>query len=281
MGRELKRIAQEQPKTPYREYPKLLAEKMPTLTTTPSASTIQRFLSCSGYKRIKLLNKALIHPRNIAKRVKYADSHRNKSSDFWDAVIWSDETTVRSMPMKKQVYFYVHQSTKREDIPVNGQVQGGGICVMFWGCFSKMGLGPLVALEGSQNADSYIDTLEDNFIDKYLAAQDHLGLKLMFMQDNAPCHKAKKVMEFFKEYDVKLLEWPPQSPDLNPIENLWAIVKARRAKKFKIPTTRDELIDQIFDIWSNIEVELVENLADSAATRVSEVLRLQGKNTKY
>jgi hypothetical protein len=78
-----------------------------------------------------------------------------------------------------------------------------------------------------------------------------------------------------------LMDWPLQSPDLNPIENLWAIVKARRAKKFRFPTTREELIDQIFDIWDNIEMEIVEKLADSAQKRVSEVLRLKGKNTKY
>ena len=65
------------------------------------------------------------------------------------------------------------------------------------------------------------------------------------------------------------------------IENLLAIVKARRAKKFRFPTTREELIDQIFDIWDNIEMEIVEKLADSAQKRVSEVLRLKGKNTKY
>jgi transposase len=103
-------------------------------------------------------------------------------------------------------------------------------------------------LLGSQNAESYIDTLEDNFINEYLTAQDQLGHKLTFMQDNAPCHKAKVVIDYFQKYDVKLMDWPPQSPELNPIENLWAIGKARRRKKFRIQTTKSELVDQIFDI---------------------------------
>ena len=76
---------------------------------------------------------------------------KGKGSDFWDAVIWSDETSVATMPKGKEALYWVHQSTEREDFPVDGQIVDGGFSIMFWGCFSKMGLGALVALEGSQN----------------------------------------------------------------------------------------------------------------------------------
>jgi hypothetical protein len=81
--------------------------------------------------------------------------------------------------------------------------------------------------------------------------------------------------------NVRCLKWPPQSPDINPIENLWAIIKARRQKKFGTPNTKAEIIEQIFDIWDNIEPELVEKLADSANKRVNMVLKLKGKVCKY
>ena len=84
-----------------------------------------------------------------------------------------------------------------------------------------------------------------------------------------------------EENAIETLDWPPQSPDMNPIENLWANIKARRQKKFGLPKTKEQLIEQIFEIWDHIEPGLVQKLADSAKKRILEVLKLKGKLSKY
>ena len=151
---------------------------------------------------------------------------------------------------------------------------------MFWRFFSAFGLGPLVALEGNQNQHTYLDTLRDYLVPEIEAVRE-LGVDMVFMQDNAPCHKTNLVMNFLATNRIQTLNWPPQSPDLNPIENLWAIVKARRFKKFGIPRTRIELIEQIFEMWNAIDQELLDTLVDSIENRLKEVVRLRGRTTKY
>jgi hypothetical protein len=272
----LKELARNNPKWSVRDFPAELRKEFP-LKDIPSKSTIHRILGSSGFKIVSLKKKTMIYPRNQLKREEFCAEMTNYGPAFWDTVIWSDETTVRQMPQGKELKIRIHSSNIAQSDLINPQIHSGGFSVMFWGCFSKLGLGPLVALEGSMNAQSYLQLLKDTILPELAAA----GRPMTFMQDNAPCHKARVVMDFLAENNVETLNWPPQSPDMNPIENLWAIIKTRRQKKFGVPRTKNALIEQIFDIWDNIETEIVHNLANSANQRVNEVLKLKGKVSKY
>ena len=272
----VKQLAKDNPKLAIRDFGAKLREEFPD-KLIPCPTTIHKILNKGGFKMVKLLKKTLIWPRNQLKRLDFCKEMANKGPMFWESVIWSDETTVRQCPKDKEISYRVHSYTKKEDLPVNAQVHSGGFSVMFWGCFSKVGLGPLVALEGNMTGEKYIELLKDILIPELQAA----NRPMTFMQDNAPCHTANVVKAFMAQKDIDLLPWPAQSPDMNPIENLWAIIKKRRKKKYGFPKTKTELIQQIFDIWDFIELKFVETLADSANKRINLVLKLKGKVSKY
>ena len=86
---------------------------------------------------------------------------------------------------------------------------------MLWGCFSAAGTPRLVRIEGTINGPKYRQILDENLLQ---SANNRMGKRFTFQQDNDSKHTAKATMEWLQNKNVKVLEWPSQSPDLNPFE---------------------------------------------------------------
>uniref|UniRef100_A0A9J8ADP4 Tc1-like transposase DDE domain-containing protein n=1 Tax=Cyprinus carpio carpio TaxID=630221 RepID=A0A9J8ADP4_CYPCA len=102
----------------------------------------------------------------------------------------------------------------------------------------------------------------------------------IFQHDGAPCHKAKVITKWLGDQNVEILgPWPGNSPDLNPIENLWSILK-RRVDKQK-PTNSDKLQEVIMKEWVAISQNLAQKLFESMPSRIAEVLKKKCQHCKY
>ncbi len=150
------------------------------------------------------------------------------------------------------------------------QTAGGG--VMVWGIFSWHTLGPLVPIEHHLNATAYLSIVSDHihpFMTTVYSSSDGF-----FQQDNAPCHKAQIISDWFLEHENEftLLKWPPQSPDLNPIEHLWDVVK----REICIMTNLQQLSDAIMSIWTKISEECFQRLIESMLKRIKAILQAKG-----
>ncbi len=101
----------------------------------------------------------------------------------------------------------------------------------------------------------------------------------IFQQDLAPVHTAKGTKSWFNDHGVTVLDWPANSPDVNPIENLWSIVK--RKMKDTRPNNGDDLKAALKATWASITPEQCHRLIASMPRRIDAVIHAKGGPTKY
>ncbi len=96
----------------------------------------------------------------------------------------------------------------------------------------------------------------------------------MYQHDRCGPHRSKKVKALLNANDVTVLSWPAQSPDLNPIENIWGIMKRRLRIMPKYPTTAEELFGQPCEIWNSLPDDYFIKLSHLMVQRCNAIKTL-------
>ena len=151
---------------------------------------------------------------------------------------------------------------------------------MVWRSMTYDGVGPLIMVPGTVTGRKYREILKQNFLPLVAERQKRL-LQTILQDDNAPVHRANVVTSWKTRNKVKSLEWPAQSRDLNPMENLWMVLKRAISSRNPSPQTVADLQVIIREEWDKIPKETVQTLVKSMPKRALEVIKAKGFVTKY
>lgn len=256
---------------------KIAANVTGTLGVELCAQTVRNVLNASGYHGRTARKKPLISKANKTKRMNFATIHSNKPESYWNKVIWSDESKFELFSSKRKVTVWRKKGTALDPKNLKPTVKHGGGSVMVWGCMATSGVGKLVFIDGKMDQCVYKNILEQNLLGS--ARQLNIESDFVFQQDNDPKHTAKSVKKWLSENVNNILEWPAQSPDLNPIEHLWEHLD-RKIHENRISNI-NELKTVIETEWNNIPAEVTKKLVHSMPRRLQAVREAKGNPTKY
>lgn len=245
--------------------------------TNVTKATISNTLRRQGLRSCSARRVPLLKPVHVRARLKFAREHLDDPEEDWENVIWSDETKVELFGRNTTRRVWRRENAELQPKNTIPTVKHGGGNIMLWGCFSAKGPGRLIRVQERMNGAMYREILSANLLPSARALKMKRGW--VFQHDNDPKHTARATKEWLRKKHFKVLEWPSQSPDLNPIENLWRELKVRVAQRQ--PQNITALEEICMEEWANIPATVCANLVKTYRKRLTSVIANKGYITKY
>lgn len=208
-------------------------------------------------------------PLSDAQKVRRLDWCLAHSDFDWEKVMFTDESSVWQFPST------IMKWTKKNDSSVFERPKH---CPKFhlWGGVSSRGATPLCIFQENLTKERYVDIL-----DSYLlpTAQVLYENDWWLLQDNDPKHTAGYTKQWFCDQNLQVLDFPPYSPDLNPIENIWGYIKKRLYNKGM--TDFEAMKQESARIWDTMTHEFIQSYVNSMPRRIELCIQKNGAVTKF
>jgi transposase len=236
-----------------------------------SRQTVNTYRKWMHFRFSKGRKCPLMTPRQVEKRLAFSVDARQGTIDWTREVIITDESRFglyddsRSMWVQRGVY------TERTFRPTPKHNSS----IMVWGAIGWNYKSKLIIVEGTLNAVRYQEMLKVNKVIQGIK-QQFRRRTVYFQQDGAPAHRAKSTMKWLTRLIQVILNWPPNSPDLSVIENVWGILKRRVAERR--PQNIAELTRYLLEEWDNLDQKIINDLIESMNQRFDWCIEEQGKS---
>lgn len=242
-----------------------------------SSETVRKTLLKHGLRKRRAARKPLLTQVQRQRRLDFARRHAHWTAIQWQSVVFSDEKIFRAA--NNRTSSLVTRTPAQRFLPACIQnAPKHSVQVHAWGAIGWAGVGPLKRVEGNLNAARYQEQILADLgpTCNVLARRGH---PWYFLQDNAPAHNAATTRAFLEARHIRLVDWPGNSPDLNPIEHLWSFVQRRLPRL--LPRNVNEYWALVQRAWRTQPTWLVRRLITSMPRRLAAVIAAEGGPTRY
>jgi len=249
--------------------------------TNISARTVRRRLKEKGLCPHKPARKPRLTLKHREVRLQWAVTHRRWNLEQWSRVLFTDEASFSVSCKDGRVYCYRRTHERYIDSTISESMNRGYGCVSIWGGIIDGRRLPLVRIDGRLSGEVYIRNILMQHVQPFIRSEQRRDNNVTLQHDNAPPHRAYITQNYLADNDIHVMPWPAVSPDMNCIENLWAVLSRALSKAKPQPTDADELFGLLSQEWDRIDEEMVLAHTRSMSRRINALFNVEGGHTKY
>jgi hypothetical protein len=258
-----------------------------------SETTVRRAAGSMGLHKRICRKKPFLSEKSQAARRTWAAANVDQD---WRRVIFTDECAIQIGKDINRYYTIRRPGQEYQAKHLQPTFRSGRTSLMVWGAIAYGKKWPLVRLPLSPqevaadglgkgkglNSSRYIKYVLEGPLKRCVRAQQRARWRdVVVLEDGAPCHSSKVTCAACQRLGITSIDHPPNSPDLNAIENMWHQLKLKLGRMNRRATSLDELWGQIQQAWDELDIGKVNRLVDSMDERRQDVVAARGSYTRF